>query len=1097
MAEPNSLRDVAARAAITERLDDTLFVEAGAGTGKTTALVSRILELVRSGRTSIGKVAAITFTEAAAADLRSKVHLQLTIAARGPDGAWARAALGDLDEASMTTIHGFAQRILSEHTLAARLPLRFRVMDEVEYDLAAERRFRDVVEGLVTDDELGLLIAAALAVGISFESLSELAGEVDAKWDRFVQVADREVSVSLLAGEVDRSEAELAVEIGALLGLRADCDEPEDGLVLCLDALEKDLASRSSSGDWVDRLSWCCAIKKISCSRTGSKIAWKRRPIEDVRERIGALEAQREAIVKRVVGRLLSSLVVVFAREAATAAQRRRNDGELGFHDLLVFAYELLRSNPQIAREISERYSHILVDEFQDTDPLQLEIVTLLAEDPDGDGVAPGKLFFVGDPHQSIYRFRGAEPDLYERALERLVPSGPLLLTSNFRSVPAVLGWVNGVFGRLFGDEGRFHPLAEVRAGGLPAAVRIVGAEATERASAHDRRVREAREIAVLVARCVREEWPIEASDGTARPAGFGDIAILVTKRTGLAELEDALDEFDIPFRADSPSLILRSAEVRDFLSCLFAIDAPGDEVALVRALRTPLLACGDDDLWRYRQSGGRWNLEHPDEGASGPVESAMRRLRSLADRRHDLGLLGTMHALATELKVFEAAATSRHNAESLRRLLFLFARASAFADAGGSSLSAFVEWIDEQSGARVRGVEAAVGDADGAVRVLTIHAAKGLEFPVVFLAELASDPARQRAAGKILFAKDGRPEIRIRREFETPGYAALYDAEVQRAGDELVRLLYVAMTRARDHLVVSLHRSNSSSKSPSLAHQIAELLSGLEGSFEHADATNPPEDVRESPEPTAAGPAATKASFARWRAERKALCEKSAIPSSIGARTLEGGVASNTVVSFTAEGDETVASTSDKWRSPRGASAIGRAVHGVLQRIDLAEKGDLADLVISESVRAGCSDAVDTVATLVADALDSDEIARAASATLIWRELPVSVPVGDGVLDGVIDLAYETGDGVVVVDYKTDAVSDEAALAERVARYRTQAGAYAYALGQVLGRPIAAFRFLFLRAPGGARAIEIDDLDAAADEAVAAAERSFAAPVR
>ncbi len=1097
MSEPLALDDASARAGIAERLDETLFVEAGAGTGKTTALVGRVVELVRQGRAALGKIAAITFTEAAAADLRSRLHLELTRAARQPDGGWARSALGDLDDASMTTIHGFAQRILAEHPLAAGLPLRFRVIDEIEYDLARENRFRDLIDGLVGDDIRGQLLAAARAVWISIATLSELAGEVDAKWDRFVEVARNGFSIASLTAEVDEAERELSAAIEAVLPFRSECLERDDGLVVQLDKLADAFVLRGACEDWVDRLAWCHSLEKIIPSR-GQKASWTGRPIAEVREAMGELEERRAAIVERIFGRVLRELVIVFAEEAIEAANARRRAGELGFHDLLVFVHQMLRSHPDVRRQVSERYAHILVDEFQDTDPLQLKIVTDLASDASGD-LVPGMLFFVGDPRQSIYRFRGAEPELYKRALEGLVPSGPLVLTSNFRSVPPILRFVNAVFERIEGngeDRRRYHALSTVRDDGVAGTVQVVGSEPEERLSAHDRRVREAGDLATLVARCVDEGWSVE-DDGTSRPAHYGDIAILVTKRSGLAELEKALDDRDIPFRADSPSLILRSAEVRDFLACLRAIDAPGDDAALISALRSPLLACGDDDLWRFRRNGGRWNLENARIDAAEPVGRALSRLRSLADRRHELGLIGTLHAVAAELEVFEIAATTRHGEESLRRLLYLFARASAYVEAGGTSVAAFVDWIDQQAGARVRGIEAAISEKDGAVRILTVHAAKGLEFPVVLLAELASDPARQRAAGLILFDDDGRFEVRIKQGVETPGYAALYEDEVRRADDELVRLLYVAMTRARDHLVVSLHRTEPGAKTRlSLADQLGELLVDLEGTYVNAEVSGgaPPQRATSGAVPP--GPASTKASFAKWRDARALLCRTASLPVSVSAGSLESD-AVQTPDGSSLTDDAQAPPDSDCWRSPRGATAIGRAVHGVLQRVDLHDGSGLADLVVSESVRAGCADSYEKVGALARAALASEELRRAAAAERHWRELPVSVLLGDGILDGVLDLAYEQEGRLVVVDYKTDALKDEDALRRRFTTYVPQAGAYAYALQCVFGGRVERFTFLFLNAPGGVRALDVDDLDSAIAQATEVAERYLRTPVR
>ncbi|MGA8296247.1 MAG: UvrD-helicase domain-containing protein [Acidimicrobiales bacterium] len=1099
MGEHSVLADAPARSAIGQRLDETLFVEAGAGTGKTTALVGRVLELVRSKRTSIGKVAAITFTEAAAADLRSRIHLEMTLASRRPDGEWARGALGELDDASLTTIHGFAQRILAEHPLAARLPLRFNVFDEIEYDFAFDRRFRDVIDDLVADDERGLLVAAALAVDISLSTLSELAAEVDSKWDRFLEIADDEVSLESLAAEVDAVESELAEMIASVLPLRSACDDDEDGLCKQIDKLGEALERRKASKDWIDRLEWCYSIGKISHARTGSKESWRVRPIAEIRDVLRVLDERREAIVTRIVGRLLRSLVVVFEREAVTAAEERRRKGELSFHDLLVFAHQLLCSRPDIANEVSSRFSHILIDEFQDTDPLQLAIVKLLAKDASGEGLEPGKLFFVGDPRQSIYRFRGAEPELYERELNEIAPSGPVVLTSNFRSVLGIVEFVNAVFERMGENRddsaSKYHALSVVRGIEAPgAAVKVCGVQAGGRSSEHDRRVREALDVAELIDRCVLEEWPVEV-DGVVRPARYGDVTILVTKRTGLAELEDALDARDIPFRADSPSLILRSAEIRDFLACLRAIDLPGDEAALVGALRTPMLGCGDDDLWRYRRAGGRWSLELARADEPGRVGNALRRLGALADRRHDLGLVQTMHAAAEELKIFEIASTNRHGEESLRRLHYLFARASAFVDAGGDSIADFVDWIDRQAGARVRGVETAIGEPDGAVRILTVHAAKGLEFPIVFLAELAADPARQHVAGRILFGDDDWPEIRIRRGVETPGYAALHEDETERAEEELVRLLYVAMTRARDHLVVSLHRSESGSKqTPSLADRLAELLEHLDGAYVEVGSGVPTSPHEAAIAPQSRGPAATKEAFAAWRARREAVSRASLLPTSVGARAMEAHRYANVEINGH---DAEPPSGSERWRRARGATAIGRAVHGVLQRVDLRDRRGVDELVVSETIRNDCVETKDTVRALVDAALSSDELRRAAAATRSWRELPVSVPIADGVLDGVIDLAYEEDERLIVVDYKTDTLLDEEALRRRCAEYRPQAGAYALALASVLGRPIGRFVFLFLRAPGGVRALEVADLEAATSDATEAAERYLATPAR
>ena len=743
-------------------------------------------------------------------------------------------------------------------------------------------------------------------------------------------------------------------------------------------------------------------------------------------------------------------------------------------------------------RVVRDRYRYILVDEFQDTDPLQLHIVRLLAEDESTGEVLPGKLFFVGDPRQSIYRFRRADPALYERALADLVPSGAKQLTQNFRSRPVIIDWVNAVFGRLFAQQGeneaaRYAALEKHRPSADDERVVILGRNCDLALKAGERRRTEAEEIAATINAAVRDGWSVGDDPRAAR---FGDIVVLVPRRTGLAELEAAFDHRDIPFRADSPSLILKSAEVRDLLACLRAVDSPGDEVALIAALRTPLLACGDDDLLRFRRAGGRWALEadQPVE-AEDPVRVAIGRLAALATARHRLGITGTLEEIVRRLHVVEISATTRHPEESLRRLRYLIERAYAFAAAGGTSIAEFLGWIEGQVTGRAGPVEMAVGNGDDLVRILTIHTAKGLEFPVVVLAELGGDPSRQRIGDKVLFADDGHAEIGVRKGVETPGYAELFEEETRQADLESIRLCYVGMTRARDHLVVSLHRSKGSATRPSIADLLAELLPSLGAVYVEEEMKPAPYEQQRlalAPRGELSGPAMTKEGYAKWRIEREALLAGVARRRSIAASQLDED-AEGEPRALGDEPDERA-----RWRSPRAASAIGRAVHGVLQRIDLASGAALDELVSVEAKREGCLGDLDTVRERVRRALSAPSVISAAAAGRCYRELPVSVAVGGGVLDGVIDLAYFDGDRLVAIDYKTDVLTGDDDVVRATARYRRQAGAYAFALAQILGRPVDRFAFVFLSPEGGAVESEVTDLEQAIDEARAAIESAL-----
>ncbi len=1106
MSEARPMADDLARAAIRENLDATLFVEAGAGTGKTSELVLRVLALAAQGRVSLGEVAAITFTEAAAADLRERIHDELVEVSAIPGGGWARTALHELDNASMTTIHGFAQRILLEHLLAAGLPLRIRVLDEIQSDADFERRFETLLDALLDGVENETLVTASLAVGVTLGHLRLLALEIDRSWDRYRHPAAPPV---LLAGRlgpaVDAATKLLVDSMRAVCGWRAACRNDADSLVGLIGRIGADLDRFDGLADWADRLEWLCSIGPWKSGNKGRKADWTGPEVDAVRNEVAIVDSLRSTQAARLRETVLGVLVRRLGVEAVSAAERRRRAGELYFHDLLVFARDLLENDQNVRRLVSARYSHILVDEFQDTDPLQLEIVRLLGQDHDGKPI-PGKLFFVGDPRQSIYRFRGAEPELYEAAMRDLVPGGPVRLTTNFRSVPGVIGWVNGVFAPLFASTGDpavsakpetgYAPLEPHRRRGPRVPVVILGAQADSKLSAHERRVRESADIAAVIIAAMRDGWPVESGTGM-RAVQYGDIAVLVTRRTGLSELETAFDAADIPYRVDSTSLVYSSPEVRDLLACLRAVDSPGDEAALIAALRTPMLACGDDDLLRYRRRGGIWRLEgDPGADPGDPVAGAITRLAGLAGDRHRLGVVGTLEAVARDLGVFELASMTRHGREAVRRLRFVFGQARAFVESGGTTIAEMLEWMDRQAVGRVRARETTMGEADDEVRILTIHAAKGLEFPVVVVAELGGNQPSPTASATVLFDSTGQAEVRLRREVETPGFASLAEAELDRAAQEDLRLCFVAMTRARDHLVVSLHRSPASARGrPSLAERVASRLGDLQGLWEEGpigaeSATGRTRRASAGQRGGLEGPASTPAAFARWRADRFEISRRTARPTSLAAtelvdfagRVFPMGAAPRT-------GDDEPADQV-RWRSRRAATSLGRAVHGVLQRVDLAEGRLLDEMAASEASREGCADRVVEVIALARSALGTPIVAAAAAQKECWRELPVTVPVDAGVLEGVVDLCFAEGDHLVVVDYKTDLVSDRDKVPDVAARYRIQAGAYALALGTALGRRVDRVVFVFLAAPGGPAEHEVADLD----RAVAETRRQLAA---
>ena len=402
------------------------------------------------------------------------------------------------------------------------------------------------------------------------------------------------------------------------------------------------------------------------------------------------------------------------------------------------------------------------------------------------------------------------------------------------------------------------------------------------------------------------------------------------------------------------------------------------------------------------------------------------------------------------ERQLLAAALDHPRPRQQWRRYRFMINQARAFADAGGSSLRQFLSWAERQAAESARVTETPVPEDDeAAVRVMTVHGAKGLEFPIVILTGL--DSLSSGRSESVLFDREkGQPEVSLGsgdRAFATAGYAELREKEQELAEDEAVRLLYVAATRAKDHLVVNMYhpeRRNSAAK------QIDDLLDSDDAAALW-ESLNPPPIPAATDAPLTGPDAAdfsNPAAFMRrreqWRQERQELITAGSRPQSVAATTL-ARIAKEAA-------DESA--VEEPWRRGRGGTSIGRAVHAVLQSIDLATGAGLAETAQAQATGENIPGRRQEIIDLTQAALNSPVVRQAVAAGRFWREVPVAAPLGDGVVEGFIDLLYEREGGLVVVDYKTDAI-DAPETAETAQRYRLQGGAYALAAQRATGKPV------------------------------------------
>jgi len=445
-----------------------------------------------------------------------------------------------------------------------------------------------------------------------------------------------------------------------------------------------------------------------------------------------------------------------------------------------------------------------------------------------------------------------------------------------------------------------------------------------------------------------------------------------------------------------------------------------------------------------------------PSELETHPVGEAMEWLRRTHYAARWMTPSEVLGKIVADRRMLEVAATGPRVRDAWRRLRFVVDQARAWSEVEHGGLRSYLAWAAHQGEEASRVAEAVLPETDAdAVRVMTIHAAKGLEFPIVVLSGMTAVPNRQRGV-QVLWPPDGGYAVKLKSSVQTDDFDLVQPVDEQMDEYERRRLLYVAATRARDHLVVSLHRSGNRSHS-SNAELIADADGATAAGAVHFSGAASGEEAAAAPEVTPPVPLDT------WRARVSAARESSRTKSAQSASGLEG---TSPAVALEGADPGTAKAGRDvelpPWSKGRYGTAIGRAVHAVLQGVDLATGAGLDEAVAAQCVAEGVGDYAEVVEALVRSALASEVVRRAAERDH-WRESYVGTVQPDGtVLEGFVDLIYREDDGsLVIVDYKTDAIPARA-LDARVAYYAPQIKAYATILGA------GAQQVLLFLAPGG-----------------------------
>lgn len=1149
--------------------DTNVFVQAGAGSGKTTTLIQRLLTLIIDDGLRIDQIAAITFTEAAAAKLVADLRRALAdVADAGThtpfpdaettvfrkvsaDEAKRRAAraLEGLPGASIGTLHSFCLRLLKLYPLEAGLPPQVDKVDELRQQMDAQLRADSVVDTLtrlVAADEgalreLGELAAKyrlqvdpaaaaddlrfLLTNGASMRDFGERARWMDAHWG---ELGPTLTGPRWRPATEDEFKREWLDALGALkAGYDASGAKPSDGLRAKIDVLMADVEAhtdptRATTGrepkayskpgnsggakDWA--MADVSAAERMLTSRGVDHSAWnnKKTAAELCKLCIAEMEGRETIHLTRAVDTVTPVLAALVVRDK----DRRVRRGTLEYHDMVYLAQELVENpeNGRILARLHEQFRVIVVDEFQDTDPAQYTIVRAIAAGSLTGVPTPGSLFVVGDPKQSIYRFRNADIDNYNLVRQSYSLDGAgegvlLNLSQNFRSSSNVIAAVNAIFGEVFADE------APAGAGPAQAAYTDMLAQAVqegigpdgaatplpgtvillrdEAGAAENPHAAEEADIVALIRAATRGDDPAfyyhqtEArkdadgnrieGPGTARPLTYSDIAVLVPTNRDSRRILAALAKAGIPYVSEGSTRLFRVPELGDLLTVLRAVGDPADPYAQVAALRTALLACSDAELAAERA------------GQPAPrVEEAREWLRDTAKRARGEDAGAVVRGVVQD-KHLRQAFMSASRAGAVGSLDHFEALAEQFGQATGLGIREFVRWADEQSEDNNGASDPVLDNRAEGVRVMTIHKSKGLEFPMVIAAGLSAKGGNRRFSGGISRTEPKVAHIKLGAA-QSPGYADLstFDAEADK--NELKRRLYVALTRAESVLAVPLQipltKQGAYSSRPGTP-----LLTALDAVPEDAGLALRTRESLGAPEeplaPLGSGlPVPDLGAIASRRSHlRTSLAEAAAVAPRIGVTAIAH--ASERGAVGDGAGEYASISTGSNVRNhlteagwvPQGefgnvdantertalGTGFGSAVHEVMERLPDAGDATIAQLArIAAAVNDVPEDRVADVEQVAAAFAASEPYRNAVAAEQHFRELPVAGKVGATAVNGYIDLLYKEGEHWVIADYKTDVYAHRS----RVESYFTQLELYARLLGDALGGPVARLELIF-----------------------------------
>lgn len=792
----------------------SVCVTASAGTGKTFILTKRYIESLRVGKIDAGKILALTYTDKAAAEMREKIERE--IRREFDETGEFETVLENIHKCSISTFHGFCASLLKEFPIEAGVEPGFSVMDDLDKSELVENTISDVLKKppeSLKDDVIHLY--RHCSGGVIRTGILYLLGEWDECRAWFGRLKSNPESVacewrSLNENQILRTKEMILSDkkISELMGY-----------------FEKS----SKNGNSVMK-KWLSAYNKLKSSDVSENTAALMNIMnvkpgtfdeEIPTDLIDNFVAQRKKIriydpayledkymvfVFSVLNALGNAVSYIYER----ITEEKERASVLDFDDLVRFTSRLI-DNETVSKTLQSRYDYILVDEVQDNDPILTGIVKKIC----GNAVGKGRLFIVGDVKQSIYGFRGSDPQGFYELRDML--GNEVSLDKSFRTVPEIIGCVNTIFSDVFEDNkidyNEIKTSRETDSG-------TVSILQNEHLVGNNSDVNSAAESELIASWIKKNAGTLEVYENEVRrPSRFSDFAILLRTRTKIANLKKALDRYGVPYFEYKGKDFYKSQEIYDIVNVLKSVAFEEDDVALYGALRSPYFGISDELLCRCSVEKTTEPLIRRLEMSDKPeIVSALSLLNEFRSLSHQMTLVRFVEEIIKRsgiLSVYSALSSGGDKIANIEKFVDIVS-AKTFGNA--VSLPSFIKTIDtciEEGISEEGGYDEDDSDGSDRVKLLTIHASKGLEYPVVILA-FASDEKRQKSSG-IYFDKEAGASLSLNYPGEKKILSFVYEYRksdlTKKEMDEGKRLYYVGMTRARDHLVVS--KTNSEKISP------------------------------------------------------------------------------------------------------------------------------------------------------------------------------------------------------------------------------------------------------------------------------------------